>query len=148
MKIAILAIAVAVVSTNLCCSKGCQSMQTKQESTRSVSELGSELGLSFPPSTRIVGVRRESGIDDAVQAKLEIGKGELAGFLAKTPIDPSGMRPGTGGFLGSDVDFWDPHKVQGLKTGQAKTAKGRVLSVGVDQSRPDVVILYIMEFGT
>lgn len=69
-------------------------------------------------------------------------------FLAKTPIDPSAMRPGTGGFLGSDVDFWDPHKAQGLKTRQARTAKGRVLSVGVDQSRPDVVILYIMEFGT
>ena len=123
-------------------------MQTKQESTQSVSKLGSELGLSFPPSTRIVGIRRESGIDDAVQAKLEIGKDELASFLAKTPIDPSAMRPGTAGFLGSDVEFWDPHKAQGLKTGQAKTAKGRVLSVGVDQSRSDVVIVYIMEFGT
>jgi hypothetical protein len=46
------------------------------------------------------------------------------------------------------MDFWDPHKAPALKTGQARNAAGRVLSIGVDESRPDIVVLYIMEFST
>jgi hypothetical protein len=147
-ELAILCVLSFLVMGDLCCSKGCHGTQSNRESTQSSSQLGHELGLSFPPSTRVLGVRRESGIDDAVLAKIEISKNEFQAFFAKTPIDPAAMRPGTGGFLGSDVDFWDPHKAPALKTGQGKSAAGRVLSIGVDESRPDIVVLYIMEFST
>jgi hypothetical protein len=133
---------------NLGCNKGGKSMNANHEASESISVLGKELGLAFPPSTRIVGVRRESGIDDMVQAKLEIGKEEFPGFFAKTPIDRSAMRPGTGGFLGSDVDFWDPHKSPALKTGQAQRAGQRALNIGVDESRAVAVVVYVMQYGT
>lgn len=122
-------------------------MQANHQSSPSIPELNKELGLSLPAGAKIVGVRRESGIDDAVQAKVEIRKTELAGFIAKTPIDPEAMRPGTAGFLGADLDFWDPHKASALRTGQAKTPNGRVLSIGVDESRADIAVLYIMQHG-
>jgi hypothetical protein len=75
-------------------------MQANRESTQSLSELGRELGLTFPPSARVLRARRESGIDDAVLAKIEINKNEFQAFFAKTPIDPAAMRPDTGGLSG------------------------------------------------
>ena len=148
MRSVLLSTILSLVSINLGCNKGCKDMNAHHEASESLSVLGQELGLDFPPSTRVVGIRRESGIDDAVQAKLEMGKEEFAGFFAKTPVDRSSMRPGTGGFLGSDVDFWDPHKAPALKTGQAQRSGRRSLNIGVDESRAEVVVVYIMQYRT
>jgi hypothetical protein len=87
-------------------------MEGKNEASESLSKLSMELGLSFPPSTRLIGVLRSNGMDDAVRVKLEIAATEFPSFLEQTGIDGAGLRPGTRGMLGPDRDFWDPHQSQ------------------------------------
>ncbi|HET9953360.1 MAG TPA: hypothetical protein VFQ61_02590 [Polyangiaceae bacterium] len=130
------------------CSKGTKSMSSTTKPAESLPALSTELGLSFPASTRLIGVRREAGIDDAVQAKLEMSSADVPAFLASTPLDVSAMRSGTRGFLGADVDFWDPHKASALKTGQGMLPAGKALNIGVDESRGTIAVVYVMRHGT
>lgn len=110
--------------------------------------LSTELRLQFPPSTRLIGVRRSHGMDDIVRVKLEMASGELPWLVAQTQIDPGAFYPGTRGLLGSDKDFWNPHQAPALRTGQAKRPDARALNLGIDDSRPDVAVVYLVEHGT
>jgi hypothetical protein len=123
-------------------------MNARNEAPESLARLSTELGLEFPPSTRLVGVLRSSGMDDAVRAKLEIGAAEFPSFLERTQIDSASLRPGTRGMLGPDRDFWDPHKSKSLRTGQVSRPNARALNLGFDDSRGDLVVAYLMEHGT
>ena len=122
-------------------------MTAKNSAPESLSQLSQQLGLAFPPSTRLVGVLRSNGMDDAVRVKLEIAGGALASFLDGTGIDRAALRPGTRGMLGPDKDFWDPHQSKALRTGQVARPNARSLSLGFDDSG-DPVIVYLMEHGT
>ncbi len=137
------------------CALGCKAresgegrMNAKNEAPESLSQLSQELGLEFPPSTRLVGVLRSNGMDDAVRVKLEIAASEFPSFLERTQIDRSALRPGTRGMLGPDKDFWDPHQSQSLRTGQVARPNARSLNLGFDDSRGDQVVAYLMEHGT
>jgi len=68
--------------------------------------------------------------------------------IAQTQIDPASFAPGTAGLLGSDKDFWDPHQAPALRTGQAKRPDARALNLGIDDSRPAVAVVYLVEHGT
>lgn len=144
-----------VVLLGLCATLGCEGrnigegrMNAKNEAPESPSQLSRELGLEFPPSTRVLGVLRSNGMDDAIRVKLEIGAREFPSFLEQTQIDRAALRPGTRGMLGPDRDFWDPHQSQALRTGQVARPNARSLNLGFDDSRGDVVIAYVMEHGT
>jgi len=123
-------------------------MNAQNEAPESLSRLSQELGLEFPPSTRLVGVLRSNGMDDAVRVKLEIAASEFPSFLERTQIDRAALRPGTRGMLGPDKGFWDPHQSKSLRTGQVARPNARSLNLGFDDSRGDQVIAYLMEHGT
>ena len=131
------------------CKDGETRMNANAEPTESLAALGKELDLVFPPSTRLIGVRRSpGGMDDAIRVKLELSPAELPSLLTQTKIAAESFRPGTRGMLGSDGDFWDPHASASIETGQVKRADGRVLNVGVDEGREGVAVLYVVEHGT
>lgn len=126
-----------------------QPAASRDQPTESLTQLGAELNLTFPPSARVLGVHRSpGGMDDAVRIKLEIAKDDLAAFLAQTQVDLQSFRPGTRGMLGADRDSWDPHQAKGLRTAQVQRAGARSLNVGVDDSGERLAILYIVEHGT
>jgi hypothetical protein len=131
------------------CKDGGTRMNANPEPTESLAALGKELDLVFPPSARLIGVRRSpGGMDDAVRVKLELSTAELPSLLTQTKIETASFRPGARGMLGPDGDFWDPHASASLRTGQDERAGGRVLNVGVDESREGVAVLYLVEHGT
>jgi hypothetical protein len=145
----------SIVLLGMCAALACKardgeegSMNAKNEAPESLSKLSQELGLEFPPSTRVLGVLRSNGMDDAVRVKLEIAASEFPSFLERTQIDRAALRPGTRGMLGPDKDFWDPHQSQSLRTGQVARPNARSLNLGFDESRGDTVIAYVMEHGT
>jgi hypothetical protein len=111
-------------------------------------EIGQELGLTIPPSARLLYSHRESGMDDRVTLKVEMKAADWPAFLAGTPVRADGFRPGTRGFLGQDDGAWNPHKASQLRTAQAVLPGQRMLNIGVDDSQPEVVIVYIVNHGT
>jgi hypothetical protein len=125
---------------------GRMSEGTKVES---LDNLSRELKLAFPPGTRLVGVLRDSGMDDSIRVKVEMRSPDFPGFLSSTPIHAESLSPGAGGRLGPDHGFWDPHRARGLRSAQA-TLEGeeyRVLNIGVGEAGPDVVAVYIVNHG-
>lgn len=110
--------------------------------------LGQELSVTLPPSTRVIGVERENGMDDLIGAKLEISESEWPGFIASTPIQPDAFRPGSRGMLGDDHGFWDPEKAPGLRTAQAVLPGARALNIGVSAAVNGTVLVYIVNHGT
>jgi hypothetical protein len=114
----------------------------------SLASLGTELNIQFPPSTRLIGVRRSHGMDDIVHIKLELAPEDLDTLIAQSKIDPASFSPGTGGLLGRDQDFWDPHHASRLRTAQAQRPDARALNLGIDDSRPAVAVVYLVEHGT
>ena len=112
-----------------------------------LSQLATEVGLTFPVSSRLLGVARESGIDDMVMFKVELPRRDLESFLAKCPVPADAFEQGSAGFLGVDDGFWDPSKATHLRTGQI-IRNTRATDVGIDDGRPDVAILYIVNHGT
>ena len=74
--------------------------------------------------------------------------GDLASLLDRAQIDPASFYPRTGGLLGSDHDFWDPHHAPALRTAQAKRPEARALNLGIDDSPPGLVVVYLVEHGT
>ena len=112
-----------------------------------VSELAREAGLTLPPSSRLLGVWRENGIDDLLMFKVELPRLDLASFLATCPVPADAFEEGSAGFLGPDQGLWDPSKAAHLRTGQI-VRDSSATNVGIDDGRPDGVILYIVNHGT
>jgi len=112
-----------------------------------LAELGTEVGLAFPPSSRLLGVSRENGMDDLVMFKVELPRRDLASFLATCPVPADEFEEGSAGLLGPDQGFWDPSKALHLRTGQI-VRHARATNVGVDDGRPEIAILYIVDHGT
>jgi hypothetical protein len=83
-----------------------------------------------------------------VRFKVELEPGDLAAFLATSPVSADAFEPGAGGLLGPDQGFWDPSRAIHLRTGQAIVANHRALNIGVDDGRPRLVFVYIVNHGT
>jgi hypothetical protein len=140
----LLGLSLATAACNTDAEKGSESVTAAE----SLSTLSKELGLTFPPSTRLGGVLRSSGMDDAVRFKLEMNTSEFPSFLAQTGVDPELTRPNMQGIFGPDRDFWDPHQAKSLRTGQVKRPDARALHVGYGEARPGTTVVYVMEHGT
>lgn len=106
------------------------------------------VGLELPAGAQVVGIHRENGMDDLVAVKLEVPAADWAAFLARTPVDPRLFRPGERGLLGPDDGFWDPHQARSLRTAEASLPGARVLNLGYDDSRPGVIVVYLVNHGT
>ena len=130
-----------------CRSRTGSRTDTTAAQATTLAELGAEVGLAFPPSSRLLGVSRENGMDDLVMFKVELPRRDLASFLATCPVPADAFEEGSAGFLGPDEGFWDPGKARHLRTGQIMR-NTRATNIGVDDGRPDVAILYIVNHGT
>ena len=128
-----------------CKSKGPQGTRQVQEALESV---GKEVGLVFPDGSRLVGVHRERGADDLIAVKVEMPAAAWPSFVATTPIDPTLFRRGERGLLGPDDGFWDPHVSKNLRTAETPLPHARVLNLGYDDSRGNVISVYIVNHGT
>lgn len=108
---------------------------------------GREVAVDFPPSARLIGVHRERGMDELIAAKVEMPAADWPGFLEGIPMDPKLFEPGEGGLLGPDEDFWDPHQAKSLHTSQAQLPGNRTLNLGYDDSRGNVIVVYVVNHG-
>lgn len=143
------AIAACLCLLSLVMGSRCEKARKRGGASESPATLSAELGLTFTPGTRVLGVHRDSGgMDDAVLLKLEIPKTEFETFWATTHIDRESMWPARPAMLGPDEDFWDPNKASALSIGKAARAGGRAMTIGLDESRPDVAVVFILEHGT
>jgi hypothetical protein len=114
----------------------------------SLADLGRELGVVFPPGTRLIGVERENGMDDLVSAKVEMKRADWPTFLASTPIHPASFRPGNRGLLGPDKGFWDPTHYPALRSAQAQVPDHRALNIAFDDSASDPGAVFVVNHGT
>jgi hypothetical protein len=144
---AIAALAMLAAPVSLAC-KSNESRRMSEQRHDTLESVGKEIAVAFPASATLIGVHRESGIDDLVAVKVEIPAADWPGFLARTPIDPSLFRPGERGLLGPDDGFWDPHKAVNLRTAQASLPNARALNIGYDDSRGGVFVVYVVNHGT
>lgn len=120
----------------------------RERAPDSLESAGREVGVKFPPAARLVGVHRERGLDDLVAVKVEMAASEWPAFLAGTPVDPKSFRAGERGLLGPDEGFWDPHKARNLRTAEVSLPDARALNIGFDDSRPGIVVVYVVNHGT
>jgi hypothetical protein len=111
-------------------------------------ELAREAGVRLPAAARLIGVAREHGMDDLLRFKVEIPASDLAAFLATSPVPSEAFEAGERGLLGPDQGFWDPRRAQRLRTGQQILPGERALNIGIDDGRPDVVSIYVVNHGT
>jgi hypothetical protein len=111
-------------------------------------ELAREVGVTFPAAARLIGVARESGIDDMVMFKVEISSNDLPSFMAALPVPADAFEPGEGGLLGPDQGFWDPRRAAHLRTGQVIVKNQRALNIGIGDGHPGVVAIYVVNHGT
>jgi hypothetical protein len=93
-------------------------------------------------------VTRENGIDDMVMFKVQITPKDLRSFMAGLPVPADAFEPGEGGFLGRDQGFWDPSHAARLRTGQVILKNQRALNIGIDDGRPGMVAIYVVNHGT
>jgi hypothetical protein len=119
-----------------------------KHSNKELDALSKELKLEFPAGSRLIGVHREPGGERYVHAKLVMTASGWSRFQQTSPVKVETMDPGTGGFLGPDDGFWDPHAAKNLRTGQVQRGPGVALSIGFDASKPDEVMVYVVEHGS
>jgi hypothetical protein len=142
----LIAILATVFLTRCHRADSADSREKDRAATMDISRLGTRLGISLPPGTRILGVTAESGIDDLLRAKLEMPIASLEKFLASTGIPHfEHVEPD---FLGPDEGFWDPHRAKGLRCGDVQLPGSRFLTIAVDESRPGIAVIYAMNNGT
>jgi hypothetical protein len=123
-------------------------MSKPNQPAATLEQLAREAGVKFPASARLVGSARENGMDDRFCFKVELPASELPAFLASSPVVADAFEPGEGGLLGPDPGFWDPGRSQRLRTGQTILPGQRALNIGIDDGRPDVVAIYVVNHGT
>jgi hypothetical protein len=128
-----------------CKDKGNGEMSTIDATAESLDRVSKDLGLSFPPSARLVGAERMNG-NDTLRFKVEMAATDLATFLARAPVPSEAFEPGSGGYLGRDHGFWDPATAQKLRTAQTFVG-ARALSIGVAEGNGRSAILYIVNQG-
>jgi hypothetical protein len=110
--------------------------------------LAKELGIEIPAGARVLGVEHQNEGDALLRAKLQMKAADWSALLRSSAVDPAAMSPGTGGLLGPDHGWWDPHAAKHLRTGQTQPAPGTYLNLGFDDSAVDAVTVYIVKHGT
>ncbi len=119
------------------------------EPPASIASLNAELPIHIPESARLLGVRRQNGMDDLIQVKLEMSAADLPALLASSPLADQPLEGWERhGIFGSDHDFWDPHQVPNLRSAETGYPDARRFRLGIDERRPEVVVVYLVDHGT
>lgn len=142
----------AIASGALACQQeqrnGVRQNMSVPAASQRLADLCAKTGLFVPPSAQLVGVEEDDRGEQYLRAKLVLSASEWAAFSERIPVPRDAMDRGTGGFLGQDNAWWDPHTAEGLETGQVEREAGVYLNIGVDESNPNAVSLYIVQHGT
>ena len=120
--------------------------QDEGRAVEDVQSVGRKLGLKLPPGTEVLGVEAESGIDDAIRAKLRVPASQSAEFLRECGVQR--FRQGGANLLGPDHGFWDPHSAKALRSGDVALPSARYLVIAIDESSADVMVIYAMNYST
>jgi hypothetical protein len=138
-----------VIGLAQACS-GCRksAAATGHAASESLADVARELKLVFLPSTRLVGVEREHGMDDCIRVKVEMSSEEVSPFLRSTPVGEQAFDPGPAPTFGDDHGFWDPHRSTQLRSASVLTSEHRGFHIGVAEARAFVVAVYIVDHGT
>jgi hypothetical protein len=148
-RLALATIGLCAALVALACTRRPGKEERETTNLPAVAELARELELPLPPNARVVAVRREAGLDDAIFAKLELAKADWRRLAAKAPLDKAELSPDNRSYLTGDEGWWDPNRIEGLRAAQIALPNRRVLNVGVDEaSRPGMVTLYVLNHGT
>lgn len=110
--------------------------------------LAAEIKIVFPPSARLIGIARERGIDDLVEAKVELSGVELPLFFSVSPVKGEALEPDRLDLLGTDHSWWDPGRAKNLRAAQVLVGKGKVFNLGVAEGATGIVVLYLVQHGT
>lgn len=112
---------------------------------KALSQFAEETGVKLPSAAHLIGVRRGERGD--VRAKLILNERDWGEFRETMPVSEDELGPGTRGFMDADEDWWDPHATKNLRAGQIQRSSGAYLNVGIDDSDPSAVSVYIFQFG-
>jgi len=136
-----------LLSTAACHSEEKPRMTTStSRSENQVSALGLELGVSIPADAQVVGVKRESGIDDLIRVKLLVPPTSRDRFIAELPIPEGALRAGVGR-LGSDDGFWNPHATAHIRSGSKALGDGHFLLIGIADTSGGTIV-FLAKHGT
>jgi hypothetical protein len=108
--------------------------------------LSHELGVPIPNEATVLGVKRESGVDDLIRVKFSLPSGALDRFAARLPIKLDSLRPGVGR-LGTDDGFWNPHAMARIRSGSKALSDGHYLLIGIADG-PDGTVVFLAKLGT
>jgi hypothetical protein len=133
-----------LIATMTVPAPGCSA---ERSTTMDLVLLSRELQVSLPNGTRILGVDRESGIDDMVRAKLEVSREDFDELMASIPLMADKFIAGAGR-LGSDGGFWNPRATPGIRYAQRRLPGGRALHVGYADAGQGRVVLFLINHGT
>ena len=109
--------------------------------------LGRELGLKFPPSSRLLKLERQNGMDDMIRLQVALPTQDLPAFISDSAIHTEQLREGGSCFVSGD-EFWDLSQALHLRSFQAALPGARFWCLGIDDGRPGTAYLYIMNYGT
>ena len=109
--------------------------------------LGRELGLKFPPSSRLLKLERQNGMDDMVRLQVALPSQDLPAFITDSAIRSEKLREGASCFTAAD-EFWDPSHALHMRSFQVALPGSRYCCLGIDDGQPGTAHIYIMNFGT
>ena len=113
-------------------------------SQQRLAQMGSRVGLTFPPSARLLTTSSsDRGLDDAVHAKVEMTAVDYAEFIAASPLAAEPFVAEKRFMLGKNRGDWDPETPPALPTAQVRLPNASVINLGVDRSGGASVVVYV-----
>jgi len=110
----------------------------------SATDLGIAMNIAIPPTVRVLRYQKWQGIDESIQAMLEMSESEWQAFASGLDIKDEDLTPEDVVYLlGSDGDWWDPGSVPGLVGIQIVLPNLEALNIGVDRRDPSRTVVYL-----
>jgi hypothetical protein len=107
---------------------------------------GQKIGLAFPGGTRLQGLD-QSDREGMIRFKVTIPRTAWTSFETTLPLRWSTLKPGRRG-LPPDEGYWNPQQYPAIRTGMKWLPEAVALTIGVDDSAPDVVTMFVFQHGT
>lgn len=116
--------------------------------TINLSDWEKKLYLKFPKNTKVLYFKYSPGRDDAAYIKLNIPKQNWKDFIQNSLVSLDDLDNMTRIALDygekSDDGEWDPGKPKDLPTAAAMLPDGRAVKIGLDLSKENIAVVYIM----
>ena len=124
----------------------CKEKKENANEPERIELVGKEIGLALPHNTKVLGFRRESGLDDMIQVKLEMPVSDWNSFLKGLPIRQGDFREEKRFLLGADGGWWNPQSHSELPTCQIQQKNNRFVNMGF-YKKSTTIVVYIVNHG-